>query len=173
LNSNCSRIDDLRKSGDVSAARDAARLCLQGLEQEIEGQVTKFFLPSVAGWTRTSLEQNRAMGISNIAATYKKGAVFAEVSLTGGAGGGAGAEPSFGGMLGDFARLGMQQSGKQVKVAGLPASVQPDGIITVTLEAGSFLTFQSSAYGDQDSALAGLGDLVNEFPVADINKATK
>jgi hypothetical protein len=76
-------------------------------------------------------------------------------------------------MLGDFARLGMQQSGKQVKVAGLPASVQPDGIITVTLEAGSFLTFQSSAYGDQDAALAGLGDLVNEFPVADINKATK
>ena len=52
----------------------------------------------------------------------------------------------------------------------MPASVQPDGTISVTLEDGSFLTFSSSSFSDQDSALQGLGDLVNAFPVAEINK---
>jgi hypothetical protein len=40
----------------------------------------------------------------------------------------------------------------------------------VTLEGGSILTFTSPNFHDQASALAGLGDLVNGFPVADINK---
>ena len=58
-----------------------------------------------------------------------------------------------------------------MRVAGLPATVQPDGTITVTLEDGSFLTFSSPSFSTQETALAGLGDLVNAFPVADINKA--
>jgi hypothetical protein len=49
----------------------------------------------------------------------------------------------------------------------------PDGSITVTLESGSILTFSSGNFSDQDSALAGMGDLVNAFPVADISNATK
>jgi hypothetical protein len=65
------------------------------------------------------------------------------------------------------------QAGQQVRVAGLPASVQPDGAISVTMEKSSFLTFQSTAFRDQQSALAGLGDLVNAFPVAEINKKLK
>jgi hypothetical protein len=31
----------------------------------------------------------------------------------------------------------------------------------------------SSEFSDPDAALAGMGDLINAFPVADINKATK
>jgi hypothetical protein len=58
-----------------------------------------------------------------------------------------------------------------VRVAGLPATVQPDGTIAVTLEDGSFLTFSSSKFSTQETALAGLGELVNAFPVAAINKA--
>lgn len=171
LMSNCKGIDALHDSGDVSGARDKARLCLQGLEQELEGEISKFFLPSVAGWTRSNLEQNRAMGLTNISATYSKEGVSADVSLTGGSGGGS--MDGLGGMLGGFARMGMQQSGRQVRVAGLPATVQTDGSVMVTLENGSFLSFQSSTYSDPDSALKGLGDLINEFPVADINKAAK
>jgi hypothetical protein len=49
--------------------------------------------------------------------------------------------------------------------------VQADGTITVTLEDGSFLMFSSSSFRSQETALAGLGDLVNAFPVADINEA--
>jgi hypothetical protein len=167
---NCTGIDELYESGDIAGARDRAQLCLQGLEEELLGEVAKFFLPEVAGWTRTGLEQNRAMGLSNISAIYTKDDVQTNVSLTGGGGGGS--EMDLGGMLGGFARMGMQ-SGKQVRVGGLPGSVQPDGSVVVTLENGSFLTFQSSAFSDPDSALQGMGDLINAFPVADINKASK
>ena len=44
-------------------------------------------------------------------------------------------------------------------------------MISVTLEDGSFLTFSSPSFDSQESALAGLGDLVNAFPVAEINQA--
>jgi hypothetical protein len=52
----------------------------------------------------------------------------------------------------------------------LPGSVQADGTITVTLEDGSILTFACPEFGTADEALAGIGDLVNAFPVAEINQ---
>jgi hypothetical protein len=163
----CSKIDALRKNGDFTGARDMAMQCVEGLDQQIQGDIGKSFPASVAGWTRTNIEQNAALGFNNISATYEKGEVSAEVSLTGGQTGN-----SLGGLLGGIAKLGVQ-AGQQVRVAGLPAAVQPDGTISVTLENGSFLTFSSSSFNDQDSALKGLGDLVNAFPVADINKKLK
>jgi hypothetical protein len=166
---NCSQIDALRKAGDFTAARDKAAICLEALEQEVTGSVGKLFSAEVAGWTRTGIEQNNVLGFTNVTATYAKADTTATVALTGtGAGGGAG---GLGGLLGGFARAGLAGTGQQVRVAGLPASVQPDGIITVTLEDGSFLTFSSPTFDSQDSALAGLGELVNGFPVAQINEA--
>jgi hypothetical protein len=164
----CSQIDSLRKSGDVTGAHAKAQACLQGLEQELQSQVGGAFPTEVAGWKRTNVEQNQALGFTNVSATYEKGDTSAIVSLTGGAGG-SGGGASLGGLLGGIARLGLQ-SGQQVRVGGLPASVQADGTIAVTLENGSFLTFMSTSFDDQESALAGLGELVNGFPVADINQ---
>lgn len=161
----CSQIDALSKAGNYSAAHQKAEACLQALDQKLQGEVGKLFPQTVAGWTRGNLEQNTVAGFNNISATYKKAAHSATVSLTAGnVGGGA-----VGGLLGGLARMGMQ-AGQQVKVAGLPASVQTDGTIAVTLDSGAFLTFKSPAFSDQKSALAGLGDLVNAFPVAQINK---
>jgi len=57
-----------------------------------------------------------------------------------------------------------------VCVAGLPATVQADGTTSVTLEGGSLLNFASLSFRDQASSLAGLGEFVNAFPVANINK---
>ncbi len=162
----CTQIDGLRKANKLTEARDAARTCLDALEQEVNGAAGKFFLPEVAGWKRTNIEQNQALGFTNITGTYAKDKNTATVSLTGGSGGGG----ALGGLLGGFAKLGVQSSGKQVKVAGLPANVGPDGTITVTLKDGSFLGFSSPDFRDPDAALAGIGDLVNAFPVADINK---
>ena len=54
------------------------------------------------------------MGISMTTATYEKGDISADVSLTG-SGGGSGL-----GALGSLASMGMMQSGRQVRVAGLP-----------------------------------------------------
>jgi hypothetical protein len=164
----CSQIDSLSKAGNYSAAREKAQACLQALDQKLQGEVGKLFPQTVAGWTRGGLEQNTVAGFNNITATYKKATQSATVSLTAGSVGGG----AIGGLLGGMARLGMQ-AGQQVKVAGLPASVQTDGTIAVTLESGAFLTFKSPAFSDQRSALAGLGDLVNAFPVAQINKVLR
>jgi hypothetical protein len=164
---NCAQIDALRKAGNFTEARDKAQICLEALEQEVTGSVGKLFAANVAGWTRTDIEQNTALGFTNVTATYTKGETSATVSLTGTGSGGGG----LGGLLGGFARAGLAGTGQQVRVAGLPATVQPDGTIAVTLEDGSFLTFSSSQFSTQEAALAGLGELVNAFPVAAINKA--
>jgi hypothetical protein len=165
---NCAQIDPLRKAGNLTEARDKAQICLEALEQEVTGSVGKLFSAEVAGWARTNIEQNAVLGFTNVTATYRKGESTATVALTGTGGGGGG---GLGGLLGGFARAGLAGTGQQVRVAGLPASVQPDGTITVTLEDGSFLTFSSPSFKSQETALAGLGDLVNAFPVADINRA--
>ena len=167
---NCAQIDALSRSGDYAQARDKARLCLDGLEQKVQGEVGTFFLPEIAGWTRTSLEQDSALGLANISASYQKDENFATVSLTGGEGGG---EDGLGSLLSGFARLGLEESGREVRVAGLPGTVQPDGSITVTLEDGSFLSFVSPSFDNPDAALAGIGDLVNAFPVAEINQTLR
>ena len=162
---NCSKIEGLRNAGNYAEARDAARLCLEGLEQELEGEIGQYFLMEVAGWTRMSFEQNTAMGFSNTSARYEKDGMSVTVSLTGGVAGGFGL-----GALGGLASLGVLQSGRQVRVAGLPAVINPDGTVMVPLEDGSFLSFESSDFNDADSALSGMGDLVDTFPVADINR---
>lgn len=162
---NCSKIDDLQKDGKFSEARSAARLCLEGLDQQLEGEVGDHFLMEVDGWKRTSFKQNKTMGFSNTTARYEKEGKSANVSLTGGAGGGSGL-----GALSSLATMGMLQAGRQVRVAGLPAAVNPDGTILVTMQDGSFLNFKSPDFNDADAALEGIGPLVNAFPVADINK---
>lgn len=162
---NCGQIDALRKAGDYTAARDKAQLCLDALEAQISGQIGDSFPQTVAGWTRTNIEQSEALGFTNISATYSKENHRTTVSLTGGASG-----AGLGSLLSGLARAGLAQSGKQVRVGGLPGTVQADGTITVTLEDGSLLTFACADFATADQALAGIGDLVNGFPVADINK---
>ncbi len=166
---NCAEIDGLRLAGNYTEARDKARLCLEGLEEELTGEVGQYFLEQVGDWTRTSFDQNQAMGFTNITAVYEKDNYRVDVSLTGASGGGAG---GFGGLLSGIAQSAiLGGGGQQVTVAGLPSTVMPDGSITVPLEDGSILNFTSSDFDDPDQALAGMGDLVNDFPVADINAA--
>jgi hypothetical protein len=169
---NCADIDALQNSGNFSEARDKARLCLEGLEQELVGEVGQFFRPQVGDWTRTSFDQNQAMGFSNVSAEYQKGNVSVNVTLIGTSGGGsAGGIGNLGGLFGGIAQSALLQSGQKVTVAGLASTVQPDGALTVPLQDGSLLTFDSPDLNSADAALAGMGDLVNDFPVAEINAA--
>lgn len=174
LLNNCADIDSLQKAGSFSAARDKARLCLDGLERELATEVGEFFLPQVGGWTRTSFDQSRAMGFSNISADYEKGDVSVNVSLLGTSGGGAaGGLGELGGLFGGIAQSAILQNGQQVTVAGLASTISPDGMLTVPLDDGSMLTFDSNDLDSAAEALAGFGDLVNDFPVADINASLK
>ncbi len=170
---NCVEIDALQNAGNFSEARDKARLCLEGLEQELVGEVGQHFLPQIGAWTRTSYEQNQVMGFTNITAVYEKDGITVNVSLSGQSGGGGigGLAGGLGGLFSGIAQSAILQSGQQVTVAGLPSSVQPDGTLNVPLEDGSILSFMSPDLGTADAALSGMGDLVNDFPVADINAA--
>jgi hypothetical protein len=169
----CAKIDDLQKAGKLNEARDMANQCLQGIEQKMQGQVGQYFKQDIAGWKRTSFDQNMVLGFANITAAYMKNKHSVDVSLTRGAGGNDSLGGGLGKLFGGLARAGLASSGKPVRVAGLPATVQEDGTLVVTLEDGSFLSFKGADFSDADSALAGMGDLVNAFPVADINKTLK
>ena len=162
----CAKIEGLRRGGNIPGAREAATKCLEGLEQELDGEIGQYFLEDVAGWKRSRFEQNAAMGMRNVSADYKKDGKRVRVSLMGG-----GSGRGIGGALGGLARMGMMGGGKQVKVAGLPATVLPDGQVMVTFEDGSILSFESSDFSTADESLAGMGDLVDKFPVAKIDEA--
>jgi len=162
----CSKIEGLRRAGNLPGAREAATKCLEGLEQELDGEIGQYFLEDVAGWKRSRFEQNVAMGMRNVSAEYKKDGKRVRVALMGG-----GSGRGLGGALSGLARMGMMGGGKQVKVAGLPATVMPDGQIMVTFEDGSMLSFESSNFSTAEEALAGMGDLVDQFPVAKIDEA--
>jgi hypothetical protein len=69
---NCAKIDALQKAGKLLEARDTASACLQAIEQALQSQVGQYFRTDVAGWKRTSFDQNAALGFANISATYEK-----------------------------------------------------------------------------------------------------
>lgn len=166
---NCKQINALVKDGNFPDAKEKTALCLEGIEQKLSGEISSYFHKEIGDWTRTSLEKSQAMGFSNISATYEKGSDTVEISLTGSAGGGSG----FGGLLSGLAQSGMMGGGQQVTVAGIPSTLSPDGDLTVPLEGGSILLFESSDFSSADDAIEGMGDLINDFPVADINEKLK
>ncbi len=165
----CAQIESLRKAGNLGEARNKAQACIEELNNELAGGTAKLFPDSVAGWKRGAIEQNQALGVNNVSTSYAKDKHTVQVSLTGG---GKGAN-NVGGLLSGIAKFGIKSSGKQIKVAGLPGSIQADGSIMVTLDDGSFLGFTCPDFHTADDALAGMGDLVNAFPVGDINKHLK
>jgi hypothetical protein len=165
----CAQIESLRKAGNLGEARNKAQACIEELNNELAGSTAKLFPESVAGWKRGNVEQNQALGVNNVSTSYAKDKHTVQVSLTGG---GKGAN-NVGGLLSGIAKFGIKSSGKQIKVAGLPGSIQADGSIMVTLDDGSFLGFTCPDFHTADEALAGMGDLVNAFPVGDINKHLK
>ena len=163
---NCAQIEKLRSQKNIPGARDAAIKCLDWLERELDGEIGQYFLEEVAGWKRGRFEQNAAMGMRNASTWYEKDGKRVQVSLIGG-----GSGRGLGGALGGLARMGMMGGGRQIKVAGLPANVMPNGQVMVTFSDGSMLTFESSTYKTPDDALAGMGDLIDKFPVAKIRDA--
>jgi hypothetical protein len=171
---NCGEIEALKNAGDFAQARDKAQLCLEGLDRELVGAIGLFFREEIGDWTRVSFEQNEVMGFNNISAVYRKGDISVNVALLGQAGGGRGAVGrGLGELLGGLAQqAARQQGGRQVTVGGRPAAVAPDGTLTVSLENGSMLSFESRSFNSPDAALQGMGDLVNDFPVREINAAS-
>ena len=161
----CKEIEKLRLKGDIPGAKKAASDCLEGLERETDKSIGQYFLEEIAGWKRVRFEQNVAMGIRNANAEYEKDGVRVRVTFMSGGGG-----RGIGSAISSFARMGIVGGGRQVTIAGLPANVLPDGTVLVTFGDDSSLNFESSAYQTAEESLAGMGDLIDKFPVADMRK---
>ena len=167
LTSHCAEIEALRAKGDLPGARVAAGKCLEGLEQELEGEIGRFIEEQIGDWKRTRFEQNAAMGMRNATFEYKKGNTRVRGNLMGG-----GSGRGLGGALSGFARMGMMGGGgRELKVANVPATIMPNGQFMITFADGTILTFESSQFKTPDEALAGFGDLIDQFPVAKIRDA--
>ncbi len=168
--SSCKGIMKHLDKEDYKGALNDARLCVELLEQKVQGSVTKSFSESVAGWERTSISEENVLGMANITAEYSKGDDTLSVSLVGGKGSGSGG--AFGNALGSIATMGMMQAGgKRIRVQGLAATVTAEGEVIIQLDDGAFVTVSSPQYSSQDTAIDALESFLDAFPFAEINKA--
>ncbi|MBA3562842.1 MAG: hypothetical protein H0W33_02290 [Gammaproteobacteria bacterium] len=159
----CDGILELYAEGDVDGALEEARWCVESLEQIKQGEVGDVFAAEVDGWKRESLDQNEAMGIAVTEASYKKGEQAISVSLMGGAGGGGM------GFLGGLAEMGMMSAGNKMRIDKRTAVANSEGntsTVTVSLESGGALTFQS-----YDADLDTVVEFAKAFPIAELDDA--
>ncbi|MGH8496329.1 MAG: hypothetical protein ACREVN_09355 [Gammaproteobacteria bacterium] len=159
----CGGIVELYQGGDIDGALEEARWCVEALEQIKQGEVGEVFAGEVAGWKRDSLDQNEAMGIAVTEARYTKGEQAISVSLMGGAGGGGM------GFFGGLAEMGMMSAGKKMRIDKHTAVANSEGntsTVTVTLDSGGALTFES-----YDVDLDAVVEFAEAFPIAELDEA--
>lgn len=161
----CGGIMRLVDKGNHKEALEEARWCVEALESVLQGSASEHFKSEVAGWRRTDIREENAMGMASIIGEYRKGDDTLSVTLIGGQGSGS----LLGGALGGLAQMGLMQSGKRFRVQRLKASVDAQGQITVNLDDGSFISVKSPQYSSQDGALDALEPFLDAFPFAEIN----
>ncbi|NIB43900.1 hypothetical protein HBA55_30135 [Pseudomaricurvus alkylphenolicus] len=161
----CEGIMRLVDKEKFKEALEEARWCVEALESSLQGSVASFFSANVAGWQRTDVRQENALGMGSIIGEYSKDGKTLTVTLIGSKGSGG----AFAGALGGLAKMGLMQQGRRFRVQGLKASADPQGQITITLDDGSFITVKSPQYSRQEEALKALEPFLDAFPFADIN----
>ena len=163
----CGKIESLRKAGNITAARDAANECADGLDKLVEGEIAAHILERVGDWKRTRFEQTQMAGMSSANFEYTKGGTRVRGTLLGG-----GSGRGLGNAFSAFARMGAAAGGgRELKVADVPARIMPNGQFMINFEDGTTLTFESSQHQTPDAALEAFGDLIDQFPVAKIRDA--
>ncbi|MGH8504045.1 MAG: hypothetical protein ACREVE_16615 [Gammaproteobacteria bacterium] len=152
----CGGILKLYEQGEVDAALEEARWCVEALEQVQMSKQSAAFPAEVAGWKRQSLDQNKAMGMALTEAGYNKGEQTISVSLMGGGDGG-------GGFLSSLAQMGMMSGGAKMRLGeytGVAMSESGGTTVSVSLKNGGTLSFQS--YQASSDALK---EFATAFPI--------
>jgi hypothetical protein len=164
----CSKILELYDGGDLDGALEEARWCVEALEQVRQRQESAFFRDEIGGWARSSLDQNKAMGVALTEARYQKDGKTITASLMGGAGAGGG----LGGMdiFGAIAGAGMMSTGNRMRVQGHSATANTDNgpQIMVTLDSGGYLQFAST-----DASLDEVTAFAEAFPITELDDARR
>jgi hypothetical protein len=157
----CNSAIKLYKEGDIEGALEEARWCLESLEQVAQAKQTELFSTEIGGWVRGKVNQQKAMGISTIDATYSKDDKSIKVELTGGAAGSMGA-------LAAISQLGMAQAGNKVRIQRYTAIVSEsdrDIDIMIGLKQGGMLNFSSSNAG-KDVVI----EFAKAFPIKELDQ---
>ncbi len=159
----CGGILELYEQGDVNAALEEAGWCVEALEQAQMSMQGDAFPAEVVGWKRNSLDQNEALGMAMTEAAYSKDEQSITVSLMGGAGGG---------FLGSLAQMGMMAGGTRMRLGDYTGVAMTEtgggGTVTVPLENGGTLSFQSSQAGSDS-----LEEFATAFPIAALDKVSE
>jgi len=159
----CGGILKLYEQGDVNAALEEAGWCVEALEQAQMSMQREVFPAEIAGWKRQSLDQNKALGMAMTEAAYNKDEQSITVSLMGGAGGG---------FLGSLAQLGMMAGGTRMRLGDYTGVAMTEsgggGTVTVSLENGGTLSFQSSRAGSHS-----LKEFATAFPIGALDKVSE
>ncbi len=160
----CGGILKFYEQGDIDAALEEARWCVEALEQVQMSKQGDVFPAEVAGWKRQSLDQNKAMGIAMTEANYNNSGKAITVTLMGGADAG-------GGFLGALAEMGMMSGGSKMRLGDYTAVAMSDSggeTVSVSLENSGTLSFQS-----YDAGRDAVMEFAKAFPIAELDKVQK
>lgn len=114
----CRQAAELFESGDVNAAIEEAKWCLESLEQIAQNRKSEVFPAELAGWTRGEVSQQKAMGFSNIEVAYQRDGKRIQINYTGGGGGG---------MAAMFSQMGMAGAGRKIRLGRYTGMVMEQG----------------------------------------------
>jgi hypothetical protein len=157
----CKKAAELYASADLSGAIEEAKWCLDNLEQLQQAQKAGKFAPEVAGWKRGELNQQKALGFSNIDVQYTREGKTIDVSYTGGGGGG---------IASMFSQMGLAAGGaKKIRLGHYTGVVVEDGsqnqiLIGLKMTPGMITLSSNNASLDEMTAFAGA------LPVAEIDQ---
>lgn len=158
----CSSAAELFKEGDVEGALEEARWCVTQLEQLKQNQTSSYFSDEILGYKGGEMSAQQAMGMSIVERNYSKDGKEIDVTLTGGASGGAN-NP-----FAAIASLGMQSAqGQKVRIQKRTAIISNEGgtaKVMVTLKSGGILTFESGEVPSDEVV-----EFAKAFPVAELD----
>ena len=161
----CSSAAELFREGDVEGALEEARWCVTQLEQLKQNQTSSYFSDEILGYKGGELSTQQAMGMSIVERSYSKDGKDIDVTLTGGASGGAN-NP-----FAAIASMGMQAAqGQKVRIQKRTAIVSNEGgtaNVMVTLKSGGILTFESNDVSSDE-----LVEFAKAFPVAELDDSS-
>ena len=158
----CSSAAELFREGDVEGALEEARWCVTQLEQLKQKQTSSYFSDEILGYKGGEMSAQQVMGMSIVERSYSKDGKEIDVTLTGGASGGAN-NP-----FAAIASLGMQSAqGQKVRIQKRSAMVSNEGgpaKVMVTLKSGGILTFESGEVPSDEVV-----EFAKAFPVAELD----
>lgn len=152
------KVNELAQAGNYSKALNELSWAKQELEKKNSEKLLTFFPDTLSDFKGGHPQMDGALGFISVERPYQKGTSQVKISLTGGASGGAAGllggigqmAAAFGGMQG----MGMQGMGNEtVRIAGRTAQLEVNkesqsANLTVFLESGSFLKFETSDSAD-------------------------